>query len=166
MGCRCTVSPSALINTARAELADREFTWSLWHPGQSAHAIDLAPAPQSCSRTATRLQVELGTSIHPSSLGAAMILVLGVWTFLRTLLGSSAAVTLDNVALRHQLAAPQRSVARPRLRRRDRIFWISLSRLWAGWRASLVIVQPATVLAWHRPKASSSTGAGSPDDVQ
>jgi putative transposase len=25
-----------------------------------------------------------------------------------------------------------------------------LSRLWAGWRASLVIVQPATVLAWHR----------------
>ena len=95
-----------------------------------------------------------------------MILVLGVWTFLRTLLGSSAAVTLENVALRYQLAALQRSVARPRLRRRDRIFWISLSRLWAGWRASLVIVQPATVLAWHRPKASSSTGAGSPDDVQ
>ena len=78
-----------------------------------------------------------------------MILVLGVWTFL-TLLGSSAAVTLENVALRHQLAALQRSVARPRLRRRDRIFWISLSRLWVGWRASLVIVQPATVLAWHR----------------
>ena len=79
-----------------------------------------------------------------------MILVLGVWTFLRTLLGSSAAVTLENVALRYRLAALQRSVARPRLRRRDRIFWISLSRLWAGWRASLVIVQPATVLAWHR----------------
>ena len=78
-----------------------------------------------------------------------MILVLGVWTFL-TLLGSSAAVTLENVALRHQLAALQRSVARPRLRRQDQIFWISLSRLWVGWRASLVIVQPATVLAWHR----------------
>ena len=25
-----------------------------------------------------------------------------------------------------------------------------LSRAWAGWRSSLVIVQPATVLAWHR----------------
>src|SRR5207247_11315461 len=24
------------------------------------------------------------------------------------------------------------------------------SQLWAGWRASLLIVQPATVLAWHR----------------
>jgi len=36
-----------------------------------------------------------------------MILVLGVWTFLRALLGSSAVVTLENVALRHQLAVLQ-----------------------------------------------------------
>jgi hypothetical protein len=42
------------------------------------------------------------------------------------------------------------SVRRPRFRSRDRIFWLWLARLWAGWRASLVIVQPATVLAWHR----------------
>src|SRR2546428_49067 len=32
----------------------------------------------------------------------------------------------------------------------DRILWWWLSRLWAGWRSSLVIVQPATVLAWPR----------------
>jgi len=79
-----------------------------------------------------------------------MILVLGVWTFLRALLGSSAVVTLENVALRHQLAVLQRSVRRPRLCRRDRIFWVWLARLWTAWRSSLVIVQPATVLAWHR----------------
>src|SRR5438552_3262553 len=79
-----------------------------------------------------------------------MILVLGLWTFFRALLGSSAAVTLENIALRHQLAALQRSGGRPRLRRRDRIFWVLLSRLWTGWRSRLVIVQPATVLAWHR----------------
>jgi transposase InsO family protein len=79
-----------------------------------------------------------------------MILVLGVWAFVRALLVNSAAVSLENVALRHQLVALQRSVGRPRLRRRDRIFWVGLSRLWAGWRSSLVIVQPATVLAWHR----------------
>ena len=79
-----------------------------------------------------------------------MILVLGVWAFVRALLGHSTAVSLENVVLRHQLAVLQRSVARPRLRRRDRIFWVGLSRLWAGWRSTLVIVQPATVLAWHR----------------
>jgi putative transposase len=79
-----------------------------------------------------------------------MILVLGVWAFVRALLGSSAAVTLENVALRHQLAVLQRSVGRPRLRRWDRLVWVGLSQLWAGWRSTLVIVQPATVLAWHR----------------
>jgi putative transposase len=79
-----------------------------------------------------------------------MILVLGVWAFVRALLVSSAAVSLENVALRHQLAVLQRSVRRPRLRRRDRIFWLWLARLWAGWRDSLLIVRPATVLAWHR----------------
>jgi putative transposase len=79
-----------------------------------------------------------------------MILVLGVWAFVRALLGSSAAVTLENVALRHQLVVLQRSVGRPRLRRWDHLVWVGLSQLWAGWRSTLVIVQPATVLAWHR----------------
>src|SRR4029450_14166242 len=79
-----------------------------------------------------------------------MILVLGVWAFVRALLVNSAAVSLENVALRHQLAVLKRSVGRPRLRPRHRIFWLWLARLWAGWRSSLLIVRPATVLAWHR----------------
>jgi putative transposase len=44
----------------------------------------------------------------------------------------------------------QQSAGRSRLAQGDRIFWVWLSRLWASWRSSLVIVQPATVLAWHR----------------
>ena len=79
-----------------------------------------------------------------------MILLLGVWTFLRALLGRSTAVTVENIALRHQLMVLQRSIPHPRLRRRDRIFWVCLSRLWANWRPSLVIVKPATVIGWHR----------------
>jgi hypothetical protein len=74
-----------------------------------------------------------------------MILVLGVWAFVRALLVNAAAVSLENVALRHQLAVLQRSVGRARLRRWDRLVWVGLSQLWAGWRASLLIVQPATV---------------------
>ncbi len=45
----------------------------------------------------------------------------------------------ENLALRQQLA----------LRKRDRIFWVWLSRLWTGWRSLLVIVQPDTVIRWH-----------------
>jgi putative transposase len=79
-----------------------------------------------------------------------IVLVLGLWTFLRALVVGAAAVSLENVALRSQLAVLQRSVPRPKVSRWDRLFWIWLSRLWSGWRSTLVIVQPATVLAWHR----------------
>ena len=79
-----------------------------------------------------------------------MIFVIGLWRFCRAVLFGSAAIALENLALRHQLLVLQRSVVRPRLSRWDRVFWVWLSRVWASWRSSLVIVQPATVLAWHR----------------
>ncbi len=69
---------------------------------------------------------------------------------LRQLLQSRAALAAENLALRQQVAVLQRSVKRPRLHRRDRIFWVWLSRLWRGWRSSLIVVQPETVLRWHR----------------
>jgi hypothetical protein len=61
-----------------------------------------------------------------------MIFVAGLWTFLRAILVGSAAVALENVALRHQLAVLQRSVSRPQLARWDRILWVWLSRLWTN----------------------------------
>ena len=79
-----------------------------------------------------------------------MIFVIGLWTFLRALFLEPAAVALENLALRHQLLVLQRSVTRPRLSRWDRVLWVWLSRLWTDWRLNLIIVQPATVLAWHR----------------
>ena len=79
-----------------------------------------------------------------------MILVSSLWTFCRAVLFGSAAIALENLALRHQLLVLQRSVVRPRLPRWDRVFWVWFSRVWASWRSSLVIVQPATVLTWHR----------------
>ena len=79
-----------------------------------------------------------------------IVLVIGLWTFLRAVLFGAATIALEHVALRHQLAVLQRSGRRPRLSSWDRFLWMWLSRAWAGWRSSLVIVQPATVLAWHR----------------
>ena len=64
---------------------------------------------------------------------------------------SRAALELENLALRHQIGVLQRS-ARKRLTLTpvDRILWVWLSRAWSGWRSALAIVQPETVLAWHR----------------
>jgi hypothetical protein len=50
-----------------------------------------------------------------------MLVVIGLWTFVRALLVSSATIALENFALRHQLEVLQRSVSRPRLARWDRI---------------------------------------------
>jgi hypothetical protein len=61
------------------------------------------------------------------------------------------ALLLEGIALRHQIAVLERSrTRRPCFRRFDRLFWILLSRWWSDWRNSLVIVQPETVLRWHR----------------
>jgi transposase InsO family protein len=68
----------------------------------------------------------------------------------RALFLPRAAVAAENLALRQQLAVLQRSVKRPRLRKRDRIFWVWLSRLWSDWRSCLMIVKPETVIRWHR----------------
>jgi putative transposase len=60
------------------------------------------------------------------------------------------AVALENLALRQQLATLTRAVKRPELRTRDRLFWILLSKSWREWRTALIVVQPDTVVRWHR----------------
>jgi hypothetical protein len=68
-----------------------------------------------------------------------------------SVLKTRAALQLENVALRHQIGVLQRSAKkRPRLQPADRLLWVWLSRVWADWRSSLVIVKPETVIAWRR----------------
>src|SRR5712664_2587328 len=59
-------------------------------------------------------------------------------------------VALENLALRQQLAALRRTVKRAALRERDRLFWILLAKGWREWRTALIVVQPDTVVRWHR----------------
>lgn len=62
-----------------------------------------------------------------------------------------AAQQAEIAALRHQIAVLQRSSPRRlRLTQPDRLLWILLSRLWPGWRRSVYIVKPDTVIRWHR----------------
>src|SRR5262245_24045629 len=58
-------------------------------------------------------------------------------------------LVLENLALRQQLAVYHRTT-RCRLRARDRLFWIALAQGWRNWRTVLVVVQPDTVIRWHR----------------
>ena len=68
----------------------------------------------------------------------------------RSALRSKHDLMLENLALRQQLAVLTRQRARTRTKPADRLFWSWLSRYWPGWRSTLVMVQPETVIRWHR----------------
>ncbi len=78
-----------------------------------------------------------------------MCIVMGMLLFLRGLVSDRARLAAENLALRQQVAVLKRTNPRPTLRRRDRVFWAWLARLWGEWRSVLAIVQPETVVRWH-----------------
>jgi hypothetical protein len=59
-------------------------------------------------------------------------------------------LALENLALQQQLAVLKRGGKLPAIKKKDRLFWVWLSRIWKGWRESLVFVKPETVVGWHR----------------
>jgi len=79
-----------------------------------------------------------------------MFILRMICVFVRGLLTERGRLALENLALRQQLAVLKHANRRPKLRPRDRIFWVWLSRLWAAWRSALIVVRPDTVIRWHR----------------
>src|ERR1035441_2963836 len=57
---------------------------------------------------------------------------------------------LENLALRQQLGVLQRRHPQPRFGISDKFFWVILRRLWPGWNRALILIQPETVVRWHR----------------
>jgi hypothetical protein len=79
-----------------------------------------------------------------------MSLVLALLGALRAALRTRVDLTLENLALRQQLAVLRRRSKRPQFGRLDRAFWVWLSNRWALWREALHLVRPETVIRWHR----------------
>ena len=59
-------------------------------------------------------------------------------------------LAFENLALRQQLRVLKRRNGVPRLKRKDRLFWVVLSRIWAPWRRALQLVKAETVVGWQR----------------
>ena len=79
------------------------------------------------------------------TLGMPIALVAALSSVFKT----RAALQLENLALRHQLAVLHRSVKKPKLTPLDRLLWAWLCGVWADWRSALIVVKPQTVIAWH-----------------
>ena len=59
---------------------------------------------------------------------------------------------VENAMLRQQLIILRRHVKRPAWRKTDRILSVLLARMVRTWKQALFIVQPQTVLRWHRER--------------
>jgi transposase InsO family protein len=57
---------------------------------------------------------------------------------------------LENAVLRHQIVVLRRRARRPRITRLDRFRLLIAARLLPSWRGNIAIVQPETILRWHR----------------
>ena len=80
----------------------------------------------------------------------AMSFVLALLGTLHATLKTRTDLTLENLALRQQLALLRRRSKRPQFGRLDRLLWVWLCDHWAGWREALQLVRPETVIRWHR----------------
>jgi hypothetical protein len=65
-------------------------------------------------------------------------------------LSSRRDLVLENLALRQQLAVLRRKYRRPRIGIVDKVFWLVVRGVWYDWRRVLFIVEPDTVVRWHR----------------
>jgi hypothetical protein len=68
-------------------------------------------------------------------------------------------LVVENLALRHQLSTFVHCGRRPRVGVADRVFWVTLRRVWARWSEVLLFVRPETVVRCTG-LASVSTGRG------
>ena len=63
---------------------------------------------------------------------------------------SKSELVLENALLRQQLIVLQRHVKRPALTWRDRALFVFIASKLPTWKTALMIVQPDTLLRWHR----------------
>jgi len=70
----------------------------------------------------------------------------------QALFANRAALAMENLALRQQLAVYKRKRPRPPLSDTDRLFWTALKDHLANWADALIIVKPETVVSWQKKR--------------
>jgi putative transposase len=63
---------------------------------------------------------------------------------------SKSELVAENALLRQQLIILKRQVKRPACTKTDRVLLVFLARLVRTWKQALFIIQPETLLRWHR----------------
>ena len=108
-----------------------------------AFALSFPEIPSSLD---SRREVEIIASLRAMF---AILHALGM--FVADLFKSRCRLEAENLLLRHQLTiALRRAPPRLRLRGSDRALLIWMTRLWPSLLGAVQVVQPETILRWHR----------------
>jgi transposase InsO family protein len=84
-------------------------------------------------------------------IGSMFAILYALGMFVADLFKSRCRLEAENLLLRHQLTiALRRAPPRLRLRGSDRALLISMTRLWPSLLGAVQVVQPETILRWHR----------------
>src|SRR5271169_2257658 len=90
-----------------------------------------------------------------------------LWIFVIDLFKSRSRLEAENLFLRHQLnIALRQAPSRIRLSGSDRALLVLITELWPNLVGMARLVQPETILRWHRVRALGCFGGGSPETAQ
>src|SRR5260221_2027658 len=103
----------------------------------------LSSIKQRCAALLQQAQQWIKTQLKPAVAAALM-------QTMSDLMRPKAELVLENVFLRSQLMVLNRQVKRHRLTAKDRILMLWLASKLPHWKQALLILQPDTVLHWHR----------------
>src|SRR5687768_6486391 len=98
---------------------------------------------QAMHTCAQALRTHISSSTKPRSTSL-------VYGSLSDLVRTKPQLIAENALLRQQLIVLNRSVSRPRLSDSDRSLMVLLASRVQIWKSALLIVQPDTLLRWHR----------------
>ena len=122
----------------------------------------LSSIKQRCAALLQQAQQWIKTQLKPAVAAPLM-------QTMSDLMRPKAELVLENVFLRSQLIVLNRQVKRPGLAAKDRILMLWLASKLPHWKQALLILQPDTVLHWHRDlfkwlwrRKSRHTGGKSP----
>src|ERR1035438_6750572 len=101
-------------------------------------------------RKISQIEVQPVSRFFPCQTGCMLRLLRLLFVLFNRSFCSRRDLLLENLALRQQLAVLKARRPRPRFSASDRLFWATSCRLWSKWQQALILVQPETVVRWHR----------------
>jgi hypothetical protein len=118
----------------------------------SSHLLAVPAFPGVVTENSVRSENTGGSIIREIMVATTMSsLFVAFFALIASTFRTRAALQAEILALRHQLAVFQKNAPRRlRLHRCDRLLWVLLYRFWSSWRRCLAMVQPDTVIRWHR----------------